>query len=71
MMNYSDYDSDGYSSNEDADYVPSGEDRLNLHGLRGGPRLLFHHFVVMTLNKTAFKVKTLPRHQHQRFLLLK
>uniref|UniRef100_A0A3Q0SUZ4 Craniofacial development protein 1 n=1 Tax=Amphilophus citrinellus TaxID=61819 RepID=A0A3Q0SUZ4_AMPCI len=25
-MNYSDYDSDGYSSNEDADYVPSGED---------------------------------------------
>ena len=24
MMNYSDYDSDGYSSNEDADYVPSG-----------------------------------------------
>lgn len=25
MMNYSDYDSDGYSSNEDADYVPSGE----------------------------------------------
>lgn len=24
-MNYSDYDSDGYSSNEDADYVPSGE----------------------------------------------
>lgn len=27
MMNYSDYDSDGYSSNEDADYVPSGTDR--------------------------------------------
>lgn len=27
MMNYSDYDSDGYSSNEDADYVPSGEER--------------------------------------------
>ncbi|XP_029687953.1 craniofacial development protein 1 [Takifugu rubripes] len=26
MMNYSDYDSDGYSSNEDADYVPSGDD---------------------------------------------
>ncbi|XP_074532866.1 craniofacial development protein 1 [Halichoeres trimaculatus] len=25
MMNYSDYDSDGYSSNEDADYVPSDE----------------------------------------------
>ncbi|KAK7892074.1 hypothetical protein WMY93_024037 [Mugilogobius chulae] len=25
MMNYSDYDSDGYSSNEDADYVPSVE----------------------------------------------
>lgn len=25
MMNYSDYDSDGYSSNEDADYVPSGK----------------------------------------------
>uniref|UniRef100_A0A3P8TKR3 Craniofacial development protein 1 n=1 Tax=Amphiprion percula TaxID=161767 RepID=A0A3P8TKR3_AMPPE len=24
-MNYSDYDSDGYSSNEDADYVPSDE----------------------------------------------
>ncbi|KAM9808088.1 craniofacial development protein 1 [Neosynchiropus ocellatus] len=33
MMNYSDYDSDGYSSNEDADYVPSddnlSEDDLN------------------------------------------
>ena len=29
IMNYSDYDSDGYSSNEDADYVPSGE-RSNL-----------------------------------------
>lgn len=32
-MNYSDYDSDGYSSNEDADYVPSddnlSEDDLN------------------------------------------
>ncbi|KAK5867960.1 hypothetical protein PBY51_012411 [Eleginops maclovinus] len=28
MMNYSDYDSDGYSSNEDADYVPS-EDNLS------------------------------------------
>ncbi|XP_026168163.1 craniofacial development protein 1 isoform X2 [Mastacembelus armatus] len=25
MMNYSDYDSDGYSSNEDADYVPSDD----------------------------------------------
>lgn len=24
-MNYSDYDSDGYSSNEDEDYVPSGK----------------------------------------------
>ena len=24
-MNYSDYDSDGYSSNADADYVPSGK----------------------------------------------
>ncbi|XP_047453330.1 craniofacial development protein 1 [Mugil cephalus] len=24
-MNYSDFDSDGYSSNEDADYVPSGD----------------------------------------------
>ena len=24
-MSYSDYDSDGYSSNEDADYVPSGK----------------------------------------------
>lgn len=24
-MNYSDYDSDGYSSNEDQDYVPSGK----------------------------------------------
>ncbi|XP_026222193.1 craniofacial development protein 1 [Anabas testudineus] len=33
MMNYSDYDSDGYSSNEDADYVPSddnlSEDDIN------------------------------------------
>lgn len=33
MMNYSDYDSDGYSSNEDADYVPSddnlSEDDMN------------------------------------------
>ncbi|XP_022618731.1 craniofacial development protein 1 [Seriola dumerili] len=33
MMNYSDYDSDGYSSNEDADYIPSddnlSEDDLN------------------------------------------
>lgn len=32
-MNYSDYDSDGYSSNEDADYVPSddnlSEDDIN------------------------------------------
>ncbi|KAE8296835.1 Craniofacial development protein 1 Bucentaur [Larimichthys crocea] len=26
MMNYSDYDSDGYSSNDDADYVPSDDD---------------------------------------------
>lgn len=24
-MNYSDYDSEDYSSNEDEDYVPSGE----------------------------------------------
>lgn len=30
MMNYSDYDSDGYSSNEDADYVPSGEEHEHL-----------------------------------------
>ncbi|XP_037624239.1 craniofacial development protein 1 [Sebastes umbrosus] len=33
MMNYSDYDSDGYSSNEDVDYVPSddnlSEDDIN------------------------------------------
>ncbi|XP_070687460.1 craniofacial development protein 1 [Pempheris klunzingeri] len=33
MMNYSDYDSDGYSSNEDADYLPSddnlSEDDIN------------------------------------------
>ncbi|XP_034541763.1 craniofacial development protein 1 [Notolabrus celidotus] len=33
MMNYSDYDSDGYSSNEDGDYVPSddnlSEDDIN------------------------------------------
>ncbi|XP_068169240.1 craniofacial development protein 1 [Antennarius striatus] len=33
MMNYSDYDSDGYSSNDDADYVPSddnlSEDDIN------------------------------------------
>lgn len=27
MMNYSDYDSDGYSSNEDADYVPSDDNK--------------------------------------------
>lgn len=25
MMNYSDYDSDDYASNEDEDYVPSGK----------------------------------------------
>ncbi|XP_069019088.1 craniofacial development protein 1 [Embiotoca jacksoni] len=49
MMNYSDYDSDGYSSNEDADYVPSddnlSEDDINecekedpLHEDDGVPR---------------------------------
>lgn len=35
MMNYSDYDSDGYSSNEDADYVPSGEDNVHLQRCPG------------------------------------
>lgn len=35
MMNYSDYDSDGYSSNEDADYVPSGEDNVRLQRCPG------------------------------------
>lgn len=35
-MNYSDYDSDGYSSNEDADYVPSGKCTV-LHLIIGKP----------------------------------
>ena len=39
-MNYSDYDSDGYSSNEDADYLPSGKYAV-LHLTIGKPENQF------------------------------
>ena len=44
-MNYSDYDSDGYSSNADADYVPSGKYTV-LHLVIGEPDRLSQSYLI-------------------------
>uniref|UniRef100_A0A8C9YRC7 Craniofacial development protein 1 n=1 Tax=Sander lucioperca TaxID=283035 RepID=A0A8C9YRC7_SANLU len=49
-MNYSDYDSDGYSSNEDADYVPNDCTKETSHGIQQACSVPFPKFL-----------KTIPR----------